>query len=210
VADFNGDGKLDVAVSYFDLNNVAVFLNDGSGNFGAPIITKVQITNGLGALAVGDFNEDGKADLVVATIAGPQASMVLLGHGDGTFSQQPPIPNSFGFFHAKVADLNGDGHQDLVFAGNGNISVSMGKGDGTFAATTSLPSGSFPGAYLGIAVADFNGGGKLDMAASDAGSPQRRIRKTSLLCRQRHVRKSHLCGLNRHFSGLAGERRLQW
>jgi hypothetical protein len=149
-----------------------VFLNDGSGNFGAPIITKVQITNGLGALAVGDFNEDGKADLVVATIAGPQASMVLLGHGDGTFSQQPPIPNSFGFFHAKVADLNGDGHQDLVFAGNGNISVSMGKGDGTFAATTSLPSGSFPGAYLGIAVADFNGGGKLDIAASDAGSPK--------------------------------------
>jgi hypothetical protein len=47
----------------------------------------------------------------------------------------------------------------------------MAKGDGTFAATISLPSGSFPGAYLGIAVADFNGGGKLDIAASDAGSP---------------------------------------
>jgi FG-GAP-like repeat/Bacterial Ig-like domain (group 2)/FG-GAP repeat len=171
IADFNGDGKLDIAVSNFDQNAVAVFLNDGSGNFGAPIITTVQITNGLGPLAVGDFNEDGKADLVVATISGPQASIVLLGHGDGTFSQQPPIPNSFGFFHAKVVDLNGDHHEDLVFAGNGNISVSLGKGDGTFAATTSLPSGSFPGTYLGLAVADFNGDGKLDIAASDSGSP---------------------------------------
>jgi uncharacterized protein (DUF2141 family) len=177
VADFNGDGKLDIAVSYFDLNAVAVFLNNGSGTFGNPIMTTVQITNGLGALAVGDFNEDGKADLVVATIAGPQASIVLLGHGDGTFAQQPPIPNSFGFFHAKVVDLNGDHHQDLVFAENGNISVSIGKGDGTFAASTSLPTGSFPGTYLGIAVADFNGDGKLDIAASDAGSPSAGVGK---------------------------------
>jgi len=108
----------------------------------------VQLTNAglnVGSLAVGDFNEDGKADLVVATIAGGQVSIVLLGNGDGTFSQQPPIPNSFGFFHARIVDLNGDGHQDLVFAMNGSLGVSLGKGDGTFGAMTSLPGGSFPG-----------------------------------------------------------------
>jgi hypothetical protein len=171
VADFNGDGKLDIAVSNLDTNTVAVFLNNGMGTFGAPIVTTVQIPNGLGALSVGDFNEDGKADLVVGTISGLQANLVLLGNGDGTFRQQAPIPNSFGFFHAKVVDLNGDGHQDLVLAGNGNISVSMGRGDGTFVDTVALPAGSFPGTYFGLAVADFNGDGKVDIAAADAGSP---------------------------------------
>ncbi len=178
VADFDGDGKLDVAISNFDQNSVAVFLNRGLGIFAAPmtapIITTVQLDSSLGlnvgSLAVGDFNEDGKPDLVVATIAGSQASIVLLGNGDGTFRQQPPIPDSFGFFHAKVADLNGDGHQDLVFAMNGSIGVSLGNGDGTFGAMTVLPSGSFPGTYFGLAVADFNGDGKLDIAATDFGS----------------------------------------
>jgi hypothetical protein len=171
VADFNGDGKLDLAVSNIGNNTVDVFLNDGSGNFAAPIVTTVQITNGLGSLSVGDFNEDGKADLVVATISGPQANIVLLGNGDGTFRQQAPIPNSFGFFHARVVDLNGDGHQDLVLGSNGGISVSLGRGDGTFIDTVGLPSASFPGTYLGITVADFNGDGKPDIAAIDSGSP---------------------------------------
>ena len=174
VADFNGDGKLDIAVSNFDQNSVSVFLNDGSGNFGAPIVTNVQLNSSLGLnvgpLAVGDLNEDGKADLVVATIAGSQASIVLLGNGDGTFRQEPPIPNSFGFLRAKVVDLNGDGHQDLVFAMDGSLGVSLGNGDGTFGAMTGLPPGSFPGLYLGLTVADFNGDGKLDIAASDFGS----------------------------------------
>lgn len=171
VADFNGDGKPDIAVSNFDTNTVAVFLNDGSGNFGDPVVTTVQLTNAIGlnvgALAVGDFNQDGKPDLVVGTIAGSQVSIVLLGKGDGTFNHQTPIPNSFGFFQAKVVDLNGDGHQDLVFAENGNISVSLGKGDGTFAASVQLQSASMPGVYQGIAVADFDGDGKLDIVASD-------------------------------------------
>jgi hypothetical protein len=171
VADFNGDGKMDIAVSNFDTNTIAVFLNQGSGNFGAPIVTAVKLTSAtglnIGALAVGDFNQDGKPDLVVGTIAGSQVSIVLLGNGDGTFSQLDPIPNSFGFFHAEVADLNSDGHQDLVFAENGNISVSLGKGDGTFTDSAQLRAGSAPGVYQGIAVADFNGDGKLDIVASD-------------------------------------------
>jgi len=170
VADFNGDGKLDVAVSNFNSNTISVFLNKGDGTFQNPIVSLIQITAlGMGPIAVGDFNQDGKPDLIVGTIAGLQADIVLLGNGDGTFRQLPPIPNSFGFAHARVADLDGDGHQDLVTGGNGNISVFMGHGDGTFSAPTSF-SASFPAAYLGIVVGDFNGDNKLDIVACDTFS----------------------------------------
>jgi hypothetical protein len=171
VADFNGDGKPDIAVSDETNNTISVFLNDGTGHFGTPVVTNVTISAvNLGAMVTGDFNEDGKADLAVATIAGSQQTIVLLGNGDGTFQQQPAIANSFGFLSAQVADLNSDGHQDLIMGLDGSLAVSLGAGNGTFNGTTFLTGSSFPGIFLGVAVADFNGDGKLDLAAVDAGN----------------------------------------
>ncbi len=99
LADFNGDGKPDVAVSNYASNTISVFLNNGDGSFGSPVITTVNPLGalGLGAIASGDFNADGKMDLIVATIADPSQTWMLLGNGDGTFRQAAPVPNSGGF-----------------------------------------------------------------------------------------------------------------
>lgn len=172
LADFNGDGNLDIVVSNFTSNTVAVFLNNGDGTFGEPVLSPVQIAAvGLGPLAVGDFNRDGKSDVVVCTIAGNQADIVLLGNGNGTFNQLPPIPNSYGCLHAIAVDLTGDGIKDLVAGGNGNIAVFMGIGDGTFQSPTYLPYGSaFSGPFPETAVGDFTGDNKLDIVGIDLGA----------------------------------------
>ena len=173
LADFNGDGRLDIAVSNFSSNTISVFLSGGSGTFGSPVITTIQNATTIGSIVAGDFNEDGKDDLLFTTVAAPQYEAVLLSHGDGTFTQMPPITNSHGFIAAQVIDLNGDKHLDMVAAGNGPLSVALGNGDGTFspAQDLSLPPGSVT-PFTAVAVGDINNDGKLDIAATYLPVPQ--------------------------------------
>jgi hypothetical protein len=122
VADFNGDGRQDLAVPNFDSDNVSILLGDGDGNFGVP--THFVAGRDGFAIAVGDFNGDGKQDLAVAKSSEVDANVsILLGDGTGNFSA--PTKFGAGTFSQSVAvgDFNGDGKQDLVVANSesGNV-----------------------------------------------------------------------------------------
>ncbi len=171
VGDFNGDGKADLAVANADGGNVSVLLGNGDGtfqaavNYGAEVEPPCLCVVGGFNVAVGDFNGDGKADLVVANSLRNNVG-VLLGNGDGTF--QAAVNYGAGITPESVAvgDFNGDGRADLVVANSmgGNVSVLLGNGDGTFQAAVNYGGGTQPSS---VAVGDFNGDGKPDLVVGN-------------------------------------------
>jgi hypothetical protein len=158
--DFNGDGKLDLAVANQGDNTVSVLIGNGDGTFR----THVDYAVGTSPISVatGDFNRDKKTDLAVANSQNGSGGTVsvLLGNGDGTF--QTHVDYATGADPAAVisVDLNGDGKLDLVLAGRDSLSVLLGKGDGTFASHVDYG----PEELRSVAAADFNGDGKIDLA----------------------------------------------
>ena len=171
VGDFNGDGRLDLVAANGDGTSVGVLLNRGGGRFAE----RVRLATGRHpkSVAVGDLNGDGRLDVVAANTAGASVS-VLIGDGAGGFAPAVDVATGTGPSAVAVAILNGDGAQDLVTANydvrDGTASVLLGDGTGGFAPALSVPTG--PCAY-DIAVGDFNGDGRQDLATvfTDFGGP---------------------------------------
>ncbi|MBV9574655.1 MAG: VCBS repeat-containing protein, partial [Acidobacteriales bacterium] len=117
-------------------------------------------------LAVGDFNSDGKPDVVVA--ANPP--QILLGNSDGTLQNAVPIDN-IAATDVAVADFNHDGRLDVAFAVSGGAVVYLGKGDGTFGSDATFSSGSSnQNGSPRILAADVNHDGSADLILNtDAG-----------------------------------------
>jgi hypothetical protein len=165
-ADFNADGKLDLAVANDGSSTVSILLGNGDGTF----TTKSTPAAGSGAnwVAVGDFNEDGKLDLAVANLGstGTGGVSILLGNGDGTFTLRSSPNTGNGPFALIAGDFNGDGHLDLAVSNqnDGTVSILLGVGDGTFTSGGRLTVGNFPQV---IVAGDFNEDGKLDLAVSN-------------------------------------------
>jgi hypothetical protein len=179
-ADFNGDGKPDLAIMDSYQSAITILLGNGDGTFaqGAtidgigtiPCIPYPVNQRSNCSVVTGDFNHDGKADLA-ATSDFDNTVIILLGHGDGTFTPASGSPITVGNFPetVRVGDFNNDGLQDLVVTNgkDNTVSILLGNGDGTFtpASGSPIPVGGFP--FFSV-VADFNGDGSADIAVSNA------------------------------------------
>jgi hypothetical protein len=181
VGDFNGDGKLDVVVAQQLTNNISLLLGNGNGTFQRPTVfaASSSLNYAQSSLAVGDVNGDGKLDLVVNSIGGEDSTIsqfaVLLGNGKGAFSA--PIFNSpQGGEDGDVVlgDFNNDGRLDVAVGGEAalpdGLAVFNGNGDGTFGAPSLSPQRFSTGGEnpFGVAAADLNGDGHVDLIAANA------------------------------------------
>jgi len=177
VADFNGDGKLDLAVANYGNGvgapgTVGILLNQGNGTF--PDTATTYSTGGENprSIAVGDFNGDGEPDIAVANYTSGTVG-ILLNQGKGTF---PATATTYGTGGSDprgivVGDFTGDGNADLAVTNNGSddVGILLGNGSGGFSAATTFSTGSGSEPF-GLAVGDFTGDGKPDLAVADSNT----------------------------------------
>ena len=173
--DFNGDGKLDIAVLCQPFG-VVIWLGNGQGGFvpqqydpegsGLPLGNMTGASPQFGTTA--DFNNDGILDMATANL--DATISILTGQGNGALNPFYPITTNQGAPWGIVAgDFNGDGNVDLAvsnFQANTVVAL-LGNGQGGFAVQPAVATGSQP---LGLASGDFNGDGKLDLAVANSSS----------------------------------------
>jgi hypothetical protein len=174
IGDLNGDGNADIVLSNADDGTISVLLGNGNGTVNAEPLRYATGGDPWETPILADFNGDGLLDVIVADDYYSLA--YLQGYGDGSFRSAPvyDLPNMFDqdtyTYSVASADFNGDGIPDVVVGQDRNfgatgVVVYLGKGDGTF----------YPGVSYGpsptleyVAVADFNGDGIPDIAATDS------------------------------------------
>jgi subtilisin family serine protease len=183
--DFNGDGKLDFVMLGF--SGIDTFLGNGDGTFTQGPNLPLAIGFPPAKIYVADVNGDGKLDLLVPFASGPSSLVEFLGNGDGTFGPGKTVivdvgsGSGFGDPYFGIADLNHDGHLDVVVRNPAFFAplmpvfkIYMGQPDGTFVLTNTytpysgqnmINSNGGQSQFSSSFVADFNGDGNPDIAS---------------------------------------------
>jgi hypothetical protein len=185
VGDFNGDGKLDIAVSEFvsTPSGTAVLYGNGDGTFQAAIFP--ASLSGFSPWYTADINNDGTPDLIGSDV-------IALGKGDGTFTLLPPLsaPPNFTYYVGQIGDVNGDGRLDLLVSVGAlpsghpiGCGVLLGNGDGTFGPLTATPSVEFvPEIVTCGQLTDMNNDNRPDLVfGTNVGSSDNPIEGISVL-----------------------------
>ena len=165
VADVNGDGQTDLIVtSALFTDAVSVLFNQGDGTYSAPVVTTFARNTDL---HFADLNGDGIPDIVQAA-EGSKTVSVLLGKPDGTYGVQTdyPVAGTLSSYYGNeifLADVDGDGHLDILAGSSPPRSVLLGNGDGTFQARRNYSNAYLP--YNAL-FADVNGDGKIDVVTT--------------------------------------------
>jgi hypothetical protein len=178
--DVNGDGRADLAVITQDtsINHQALQIYLGNTDGTLTAMPRLETTFNLTAIALGDMNEDGRLDAVVACgLTPPSIVVVFAGQGDGTFAAGPPIATTQGGGGGvRIGDVDADGHQDVVtilgpaiFFGScngGGVTLHRGAGDGTLgppAVTTTSQT------TMALALGNVNGDSHPDAVIAECG-----------------------------------------
>jgi hypothetical protein len=172
IDDFNNDSWLDFVVVNYGSNNIDIFLGYDDGTFRSVITYSTGSDSLTSSVAVGDFNNDNRLDIVV-TNPGTGTLGVFIGCGNGTFSDI--VTYSIGSLSAPasvvVGDFNNDDRLDVAAANfaTDNISVLFGNGNGTFTNQTNFSTGSGSQPNF-LTIGDFNNDNQLDIVIANSGS----------------------------------------
>ena len=167
-ADFDGDGAPDVATANNASQTVTIFLNRVATGGGFVRAHAYKVSAGPFGIAAGDFNRDGRIDLVVAGADADRIDL-LIGTGSGAFTRGTPISAPGSPRGITVADVNGDGNPDVIYTSFllDTVAVLLGDGAGGFPSQVVAPTGASP---QDVVAADFNGDQIVDLAVANTAA----------------------------------------